>query len=84
MRGRALGAGHDVAVQYRELLQAVLHVITSRPAAVSDARQALPPISRKIAQCVTELVTAAELLKGNINNFFFNYIFDHFFISVLD
>lgn len=63
LRKRTLQAGHDVAVQYRELLQTVLH-IQSRPGGAADAKQSLPPISRRIAQCVTELVTSAELLKG--------------------
>ncbi|PNF41180.1 Talin-1 [Cryptotermes secundus] len=63
LRTRTLHAGHDVAVQYRELLQTVLHIL-SRPGGAADAKQNLPPISRRIAQCVTELVTSAELLKG--------------------
>jgi hypothetical protein len=63
LRTRSLQAGHDVAVQYRELLQTVLHIL-SRPGGAADAKQNLPPISRRIAQCVTELVTSAELLKG--------------------
>jgi len=63
LRTRTLQAGHDVAVQYRELLQTILHIL-SRPGGAADAKQSLPPISRRIAQCVTELVTSAELLKG--------------------
>ncbi|XP_063237314.1 talin-1 isoform X2 [Bacillus rossius redtenbacheri] len=63
LRSRALRAGHDVAVQYRELLQTILHVL-SRPGGAGDAKQSLAPISRRIAQCVTELVSSAELLKG--------------------
>lgn len=63
LRKRTLQAGHDVAVQYRELLQTILHIL-SRPGGAADAKQSLPPISRRIAQCVTELVTSAELLKG--------------------
>ncbi|KAL6268430.1 hypothetical protein P5V15_001566 [Pogonomyrmex californicus] len=58
---RTLQAGHDVAVNYRELLQAILQ-ISSRS---GDAKHTLPVISRKIAQSVTELVAVAELLKGN-------------------
>ncbi|KAK9301347.1 hypothetical protein QLX08_006276 [Tetragonisca angustula] len=60
LRDRTLQAGHDVAINYRELLQAILQ-ISSRS---GDAKHTLPPISRKIAQSVTELVAAAELLKG--------------------
>lgn len=58
LRNRTIKAGEDVATQYRALLQAIL-VGNSQ-----DAKHLLPPISRKMAQCVTELVTAAELLKG--------------------
>ncbi|KAG7189022.1 hypothetical protein KM043_008615 [Ampulex compressa] len=61
LRDRTLQAGHDVAINYRELLQAILQ-ISSRS---GDAKHTLPPISRKIAQSVTELVAVAELLKGN-------------------
>ncbi|XP_035720068.1 talin-1-like isoform X2 [Vespa mandarinia] len=61
LRDRTLQAGHDVAMNYRELLQAILQ-IASRS---GDAKHTLPPISRKIAQSVTELVAVAELLKGN-------------------
>ncbi|XP_036146474.1 talin-1 isoform X2 [Monomorium pharaonis] len=57
---RTLQAGHDVAINYRELLQAILQ-IASRS---GDAKHTLPAISRKIAQSVTELVAVAELLKG--------------------
>ncbi|XP_039305998.1 talin-1 isoform X2 [Solenopsis invicta] len=57
---RTLQAGHDVAINYRELLQAILQ-IASRS---GDAKHTLPVISRKIAQSVTELVAVAELLKG--------------------
>ncbi|XP_060823357.1 talin isoform X1 [Bombus pascuorum] len=60
LRERTLQAGHDVALNYRELLQAILQ-ISSRS---GDAKHTLPPISRKIAQSVTELVAVAELLKG--------------------
>nr|CAD7194456.1 unnamed protein product [Timema douglasi] len=63
LRSRTLHSGHDVAVQYRELLQTILHTL-SRPGGASDAKQSLPPISRRIAQCLTELVASAELLKG--------------------
>lgn len=61
LRDRTLNAGHNIALSYRELLQSILQ-ISSRP---SDAKHVLPPISRKIAQSVTELVAVAELLKGN-------------------
>ncbi|XP_072756024.1 talin-2 isoform X3 [Anoplolepis gracilipes] len=61
LRERTLQAGHDVAINYRELLQAILQ-ISSRS---GDAKHTLPAISRKIAQSVTELVAVAELLKGS-------------------
>lgn len=57
---RTLQVGHDVAINYRELLQAILQ-ISSRS---GDAKHTLPAISLKIAQSVTELVAVAELLKG--------------------
>lgn len=63
---RTLDAGQEVAVQYRELLQTVLHIL-ARPAdpASPNDRQALPSISRRIAQSLTELVSIAEQLKGS-------------------
>merc|ERR1711899_463727 len=60
VRGRALNAGREVAMQYRELLQLVMHSL-NKPN--TDAKQQLGNISRKIAQCVTDLATAAEQLK---------------------
>merc|ERR1719347_1239586 len=61
LKQQAVQAGHDVAVQYRELLQLVMHII-NKPTTESKAQ--LPVISRKIAQCVTLLAQTAELLKG--------------------
>merc|ERR1719225_2408037 len=61
VRGRALNAGREVAMQYRELLQLVMHSV-NKPN-TGDSKQQLGNISRKIAQCVTELATAAEQLK---------------------
>ncbi|XP_063985728.1 talin-2 isoform X1 [Diachasmimorpha longicaudata] len=60
LRERTLQAGHDVALNYRELLQAIL-MISSKS---GDVKHTLPQISRKIATSVTELVAVAELLKG--------------------
>ncbi len=59
-------SGRDVAVQYRELLQLVMHNL-SRPGTLStsEAKSNLGSVSRKIAQCVTELATAAEMLKDD-------------------
>uniref|UniRef100_A0A8D8RHH2 Talin-2 n=1 Tax=Cacopsylla melanoneura TaxID=428564 RepID=A0A8D8RHH2_9HEMI len=60
---KTLDAGQEVAVQYRELLQNVLHIL-SRPGDQSN-KQGLPAISRRIAQSLTELVSIAEQLKGS-------------------
>eukprot|EP00095_Tigriopus_kingsejongensis_P007975 maker-scaffold475_size161908-snap-gene-0.21 protein:Tk07975 transcript:maker-scaffold475_size161908-snap-gene-0.21-mRNA-1 annotation:"Talin-1" len=62
-RTQALQAGHDVAVQYRELLQMVMHNV-NKPGSL-DSKQNLGNISRKIAQCVTDLAAAAEMLKDD-------------------
>uniref|UniRef100_A0A0K2U6E5 Talin-2 n=1 Tax=Lepeophtheirus salmonis TaxID=72036 RepID=A0A0K2U6E5_LEPSM len=64
IRSRALRAGREVAVQYRELLQLVLSSL-NRPSGTSTMSSDLTNISRKIAQCVTELATSAELLKDD-------------------
>ncbi|KAA0203024.1 hypothetical protein HAZT_HAZT004407, partial [Hyalella azteca] len=60
VRRRVLLSGHDTAVQYRELLQLLLHN-THKP--TTDSKQALSAASRKIATCVTDLVASAESLK---------------------
>merc|ERR1711970_533527 len=61
VKQQAVQSGHDVAVQYRELLQLVMHIL-NKP--TMEAKANLPTISRKIAQCVTVLAQTAELLKG--------------------
>ncbi|XP_076033858.1 talin_middle and talin-RS domain-containing protein rhea isoform X2 [Oratosquilla oratoria] len=61
VRSKVMTAGHDSAVQYRELLQMVMH-LTHKPS--PEARQMLTTVSRKIAQYVTDVVASAELLKG--------------------
>lgn len=58
LRERTLQAGQVCAQKYRELLITILEGNSA------DAKHILPPISRQIAQSVTELVTVAELLKG--------------------
>lgn len=63
LKQRTLLAGQDVAMQYRQLLETVLTIL-SRPGDTKQGKQGLPPISRRIAQSVTELVAVAELLKG--------------------
>jgi hypothetical protein len=60
-----LQAGRETALQYRELLQLVLHVLSRpNPAANLEIKNNFPVVSRKIAQCVTGLVSMAEILKG--------------------
>lgn len=54
-------SGHDLAVQYRELLQMVMQLLMK---ATPEARNALTVVSRKIAHCVTDLVATTEPLKG--------------------
>jgi talin len=66
LRNRTIEAGFSVSTQYRELLQIVLTVL-ERPGAAGDLKQNMSGTSRKIAQSVTELVAAAEMLKGKIN-----------------
>ena len=62
VRDKALIAGREVAMQYRELLQLVMHSL-NKPS--TDAKQQLGNISRKIAQCVTDLAAAAQQLKND-------------------
>lgn len=62
LRSKVLTSGHDLAIQYRELLQMVMHLI-HKPS--PEARNALSTVSRKIAQCVTDLVSTSEALKGH-------------------
>ena len=50
-----------MGVQFRELLQLVMHIL-NKP--TMESKNALPNVSRKIAQCVTVLAQTAELLKG--------------------
>ena len=65
LRVRTLQAGRETAFQYRELLQLVLHVLSRpNPATAAEIKNNFPIVSRKIAQCVTGLVSMAELLKG--------------------
>merc|ERR1719219_428804 len=54
-------SGREGAVQYRELLQQVMHIL-NKP--TTEAKSDLPTISRRIAQYVTQLAQTAELLKG--------------------
>lgn len=56
-----MNSGHNLAVQYRELLQMVMHLLQK---STPEARNALSTVSRKIAQCVTDLVATTQPLKG--------------------
>merc|ERR1712223_1575610 len=62
VKERVMNAGREVAMQYRELLQMVMHGL-NKPS--SDNKQQLGNISRKIAQCVTDLAAAAQQLKND-------------------
>lgn len=61
MRDRALAAGRQVAIYYRELLKYVLHAVM-HPG--SDVKPQITQCSRDIAQAVTELVAVGQLMKG--------------------
>lgn len=61
LRSKVMTSGHDLAVQYRELLQMVMQLLNK---ATPEARNALSVVSRKIAHCVTDLVATTEPLKG--------------------
>jgi len=63
LKARTLHAGHDIAQEYRKLLQKVLLII-SKPNSSSDSKQELQTISRLIAQYVTELISVTEIIKG--------------------
>lgn len=64
-RLRTLQAGRETALQYRELLLLVLQAVSRpNPAANMEMKNNFPIISRKIAHCVTSLVSIAEILKG--------------------
>uniref|UniRef100_T1J0N6 FERM domain-containing protein n=1 Tax=Strigamia maritima TaxID=126957 RepID=T1J0N6_STRMM len=62
IRNRTLDSGRDCALTYRELLQVVDQTVTK---STYELKQTLITISRKIATCVTEIVTSAEMLKGS-------------------
>lgn len=56
LRQRTLDAGSAVAISYRELLAGVLQGMSA------DERMQM---SRRVAKCVTDLVSMAQLLKGS-------------------
>ncbi|KAH7951442.1 hypothetical protein HPB52_008972 [Rhipicephalus sanguineus] len=61
LKSRVLSSGRECAIRYRELLQLVLEVV-QKPTA--EGKQTLVSTSRNIAVAVTEIVAAAEALKG--------------------
>ena len=62
IRQRALSSGRDVAILYRELLQMVMTNLTKSS---GETKSSLSVISRNIAQSVTDLAEAAEMLKDD-------------------
>ncbi|XP_076439084.1 talin-1-like isoform X2 [Babylonia areolata] len=60
IKKRALNAGRNAAIVYRELLETV-HQVVMRP--TPEGRQNLALVSRKVANAVTELVQSAEIIK---------------------
>lgn len=63
LKARTLQAGHDIAQEYRKLLQTVLFAVL-KPNSNSDSKYVLQTISRLIAQYVTELISVTEIIKG--------------------
>lgn len=64
LRNRVKECGRACALYYRQLLQMV-HQFVQRPSgATNEEKQMLVSMSRTIATAVTEIATAAELLKG--------------------
>ncbi|XP_070178806.1 talin-1-like [Littorina saxatilis] len=61
IKKRALNAGRNAAISYRELLECV-HQVVLRP--TQEGRQNLALVSRKVANAVSELVQSAEVIKG--------------------
>ncbi|KAH7944929.1 hypothetical protein HPB49_002151 [Dermacentor silvarum] len=61
LKSRVLTSGRECAIRYRELLQLVLEVV-HKPTV--EGKQALVSTSRNIAAAVTDIVAAAEALKG--------------------
>ncbi|KAK7096337.1 hypothetical protein V1264_005641 [Littorina saxatilis] len=60
IKKRALNAGRNAAISYRELLECV-HQVVLRP--TQEGRQNLALVSRKVANAVSELVQSAEVIK---------------------
>jgi talin len=72
MRERLQIAGRQLAVNYRELLQFVLHAVNHQG---SDVKSQLTDCSRQIAQAVTELVAVAQLMKGMNYLYYYEFLF---------
>lgn len=63
LRMKVVSSGHNTAVQYRELLQIVLHCLQNKS---PDSKASLSAVSHKIAECVAQITNSAEQLKGNV------------------
>ncbi|PVD36353.1 hypothetical protein C0Q70_03333 [Pomacea canaliculata] len=61
IRKRAMNAGRNAALAYKELLESV-HQVVLKP--TPEGKQNLVLVSRKVANAVTELVQSAEVIKG--------------------
>ncbi|XP_025081470.1 talin-1-like isoform X4 [Pomacea canaliculata] len=60
IRKRAMNAGRNAALAYKELLESV-HQVVLKP--TPEGKQNLVLVSRKVANAVTELVQSAEVIK---------------------
>lgn len=61
---RVLDSARDCALKYLRLLQNIHHCIRRPTGATPEEKQVLMDMSRDIAQAVTDVVSAAEMLKG--------------------
>lgn len=64
LKRKTMEAGRNCAFNYRELLQ-IVHQILQRAPNSAELKQRLVVMSRTIASSVTEVVSAAEALKGS-------------------
>ncbi|KAI1290436.1 Talin-2 [Halotydeus destructor] len=65
LRHRILSSGRNCAYHYRQLLQMVHKAVHRTSGATVEEKQHFIAMSRTIASAVTEIVTSAEVLKGN-------------------
>lgn len=64
LRSRVMSSGRNCALNYRQLLQMVHHIVQRPTGATGEEKQQLLAMSRTIAASVTEIVSSAEMLKG--------------------